>query len=152
MAKQTKAKIPTNTRRASLLVADEILYSLGGKVYLQGMYLNDISINADQVVAPQLVFMFIFETEIENSFTSITLEITLPGSEAVKAPITIAQPVIPHQDRTHIMYRLPLLLSAPILRPGRIEARIIHDRGEILANAIWITKAPHVAANVEKLD
>ena len=141
MAKHVMAKISTGARRASILVADDILFSLGGKAYLQGVYLNDISIPADQVVAPQLVFMFLFETEIENRFSSITLEVTLPGNDAVKAPVPIAPTAITHPDRTHISYRLPMLLQAPILRPGRIEARIIHEGGEIIGNAIWITKA-----------
>lgn len=137
---------------ASVLVADDVLYSLVGKAFLQGVYMSDIAIPAEQVVAGQLVFMFLVEASTDVQFRSFTLEVTMPGSETVKAEV----PLPPMQNipagRRFVSYRLPLVLRNPVLRPGRIETKITYDGGELEANAIWITTAQTVLDEAKKIN
>jgi hypothetical protein len=128
-------------RHASLLVADEIYFNLYGKAILQGIYHHDLGITVDPSSALQLVFFFITETDISDPFQSFAVEVTLPGSE----PIRTAVPIMPaaivaaaNPGKTRLSYRHPLLVPAPVLRPGQIKAKLIHEKGEIIVTAPWI--------------
>lgn len=127
-----------------LLVADEIFYNLHGKAVLQGIYHTDLTIPGEQITAPQLIFFFVIETDLSNPFHSIQVEVTLPGAEPVRQPVLIPPPQFitaqanSQPERTRFYLRHPLLIQTPTLRAGRIEAKVIHEAGEIIVGAPWI--------------
>lgn len=129
-------------RQATLLVADEIYYNLLGKAILQGIYHSDLIIPKDPTTAPQLLFYFIMESDIADPFRSLAVEVTLPESKPVRNQVFVTIPLPPTEGRTRLFSRHPLLIQAPVLRPGRIEAKIIHDTGEIIVGAPWIAVNP----------
>jgi len=128
------------SRLVSVLVADEIYYNLNGKAIIQGIYNSDLSILHDPTPAPQLVFYFMAETDLSEPFRSLRAEIKLPGAEPISGSIPVMWPIpaVP-SDRTRMFVRWPVLAPNPILRPGRIEAKLVHESGELIATAPWIT-------------
>lgn len=132
------------SRQAALLVADEIYYNLYGKAILQGIYHSDLVIPINPSTAPQLLFYFMMETDVADPFRSLAVEITLPGNPPVRNQVLVTFPIPPAavQERTRLFYRHPLLIQAPILRPGHIEAKVIHEGGEISVGSPWITPVP----------
>ncbi len=127
-----------------LLVADEIYYNLHGKAILQGIYSGDLGIPTDPSPAPQLLFFFMMETDLTDPFKSLAVEVTLPGSPPVRNQVfvTFPVPLAAHEGRSRLFYRHPLLIQRPMLRPGRIEAKVIHESGEIIVGAPWIALPP----------
>jgi hypothetical protein len=128
-------------RQASLLVADEIYFNLYGKAILQGIYHNDLGIAADPSPTPQLVFFFIAETDASDPFQSFAVEVTLPGSTPIRNQVALVPPTIvaaANPGRTRLTYRQPLLVPMPLLRPGEIKAKLIHEKGELMVTAPWI--------------
>jgi len=130
-------------RQASLLVADEILFNLQGKAVLQGVYTGDLVITANPTPLAQLVFFFLAETDISDPFRSLSAQVTLPESAPVttQVPIQWPAPFLP-SERTKIFVKWPMLISGPSLRPGRINAKLIHENGEIAVGAPWIIQTP----------
>ncbi|HVB90206.1 MAG TPA: hypothetical protein VND97_08410 [Beijerinckiaceae bacterium] len=128
-------------RQAMLLVADEIYYNLHGKAILQGIYHAELTIRSESLLAPQLIFFFLVETDNDDPFMFLRLHVALPGESPVlmqipTTPVHISPGV---KEISKQFIRWPLLVQAPILRPGRIEAKVIHDKGEIVVGAPWIT-------------
>jgi len=126
-------------RHASLFICDEILFSLTGKFNLLGAYTSDLTIPNDPTVGAQLVFYFVIETDVSDPYKSLRIEVTLPET----APIVQAIPVVPQiapilPDRPRWTMRWPLLIPQPVLHPGRIVAKVIHEKGELIAGAPWI--------------
>jgi hypothetical protein len=139
-------------RRASVFVCDELFFTLVGKVTISGMYTtNDIAIPGDELRAAQMVFVFLIETPVEDPLMSITLKVTFPGSDPV---------IVPPQNmgfftdprRKVMVSKQPFLIQQPLLRPGRIETAVIHDKGEINAGDIWITSLAAVSATGSNLN
>lgn len=132
-------------RQVSLLVADEIYYNLYGKAILQGVYHGDLTIPADSSTSPQLIFYFMAETDLADPFRSLVVEVTLPGSQPVRNVVGLIPPEVLQnvsRERTRAYYRHPLLVQSPVLRPGKIEAKLIHESGEIIVGAPWIVLNP----------
>jgi hypothetical protein len=139
-------------RQATLLVADEIFYNLSGKAILQGIYHADIAIPSEQSVAPQLLFFFIAEADMSDPFQSFSVEVTFPGSDPVRQSVALFPPALlaaQNVGRNRLFYKHPLLVPTPTLRPGRIEAKVIHEKGEIIVGAPWIIFNPAVAKSVK---
>jgi hypothetical protein len=67
-----------------------VLYAFNGKAHLQGIYTGDIFINSDPSFVGQLIFLFIVETDSEDPFHTLTLEVTIPGN----APVSLNVPVL----------------------------------------------------------
>ena len=131
-----------STRKATVILCDEILFSLTGKTNLLGCYTGDLSIPADPSPTVQLAFYFLIETDIADPFQSLTIQIALPGAEVIVQPIpTLPQMVPPGPGRTRATIRWPIVLPQPILRPGRIESKVIHEGGEMIAGMNWIVLA-----------
>lgn len=137
------------SRQATLLIADEIYYNLHGKAILQGIYSSDLVIPHDPTTTAQLLFYFIIETDVAEPFQSLSVEIVLPGMPPVSnivflppAQIVTAQAKMFNPPRTKYTARHPLLIPTPTLRPGRIEAKVIHEAGEIALISQWITINP----------
>ena len=127
-------------RQASVLIADEIYYNLHGKAILQGVYHNDLTINASSTVTPQLLFFFMAETDVNDPFRSLIAQITFPKGIPLQFPIPIQYPtpIDAPAGRTKISVRWPVLITSPILFPGKIEVKLIHESGEIIVTAPWI--------------
>jgi hypothetical protein len=137
-------------RQASLLVADEIYYNLHGKAILHGIYHGDLTIPTDPSVSPQLIFFFMGETDVSDPFHTLAVEVKLPGASPVRNPVNVLPPEIvknAHAGRTRLYYRHPVLITAPVLKPGRIEAKLIHERGEISVTTPWISLNPPPASS-----
>jgi hypothetical protein len=138
------------TRQASLLVADEIYYNLYGKAILQGIYGGDLTIGSDPSFSPQLIFYFMMETDMSEPFQTLAIEVTLPNSQPIRNVVGIMPPELARlagPGRTRFFYRHPLLVQAPILKPGKIEAKVIHEKGEIVVGAPWIALNPATTPN-----
>lgn len=133
------------TRQASLLVADEILFNLHGKAVLQGIYTGDLVIAANPSPLAQLIFFFLAETDAANPFKSLSAQVTFPESEPVTSQIPIQWPITFPTERTKIFVRFPMLISGPVLRPGRILAKLIHESGEIAVSGPRIIPAPSIS-------
>jgi hypothetical protein len=136
-----------NGRRAFVLVCDDALFSLSGKVTLAGVYPGDITISGDELTVAQLIFFFTIETPKEDVFSNIKLRVTLPSL----APVTmeIPMPALPTNidaRRTKYVLKLPFLIQQPQLKPGRIETVVILDDDEIDAGGIWITSVAQANA------
>ncbi len=128
-------------RLASLLVADDLLFAMNGKYNITGVYTGDILIAVDPTMLPQLVFLFLIETDVTEPFHSLTLEIKMPGSEPVRMP-PVQIPPGPHiEGRTRQFLRWPQLVQNVRLSPGKIEAKVIHESGEIPVAGPWIVLA-----------
>jgi hypothetical protein len=128
------------TWTATLLVCDDLLYSLMGKVNLIGIYTSDIAINGPGQVAGQLVFFFVMEGDISERPTHVSLEITLPGTPPRRLDFPAFPTDIQQQPgRTRWYLRLPFLLPQVVLHPGRIEGKIIYAGNEIALRGPWIT-------------
>jgi hypothetical protein len=144
-------------RQATVIIADEIYYNLYGKAILQGIYNTDLVIPVNPSTAPQLLFFFIIETDIGDPFNSLSVEVALP-EEAVPVKNFVMIPPVQwmeaqakaQPERTTFTVRHPLLIPAPVLRVGRIVAKVIHERGEILVSPQWISLNPIVAAAAAK--
>jgi hypothetical protein len=133
-------------RRAAVLVADEVLFALNGKAYLQGIYTGDITIVGNAMPLPQLIFMFIVETGITKPFNSLVLQAIVPGNPPAKLVVPPElQAVHPVAGRDRIIIRFPLVVPMPVLRPGRIDARVLHEDGEIEVGAPWIISVGQLA-------
>jgi hypothetical protein len=128
-------------RKATSIICDDIFYSLAGKMTISGMYTGDIVIPASEFIVSQLVFLFLMECAVEDPFKSLTLEVCLPGATPLRMEVPVATPPIMLEGRTQIIARLPFLLSGPILRPGRIDTKVIHEKGEIPTGSNWIVAA-----------
>lgn len=135
------------TRQAMVLVADEVYFNLHGKAILQGIYNSDLVITAEEVKTPQLVFYFTIETDVSDPFQQLSIEITFPGSDPIRQLVSVPPPQIlelqgkadPTRSRWYTKH--PVLVPAPVLRPGRIEVKVIHESGEIRVMAPWIVNA-----------
>jgi len=131
-------------RQATLLVADEIYYNLHGKAILQGVYSGDLTIPIDPSPAIQLIFYFIMETDLADPFKRLAVEVTLPKNQPVRNPVLVMfpLPLPPGQGPPRLFYRHPLLIQSPMLHAGPIEAKVIHESGEIIIGAPAITLLP----------
>jgi hypothetical protein len=130
----------TTERRAYVLACDEVLFSITGKAYLNGVYTGDITIPGDELILGQLVFFFTAETRKENPFRKVILKTFLPDgtSSELEIPIsTLPQPLNP--NRPKMMLRAPLLVQQVVLRPGKIETKVITESEELDAGGIWVT-------------
>jgi hypothetical protein len=125
-------------RTAYLLVADDLRIALTGKLDLHGIYTGDIVIPSEKLVANQLVFLWMLETDAKDPFQSLTFEITLPQAEPNRFSLSVLVPTPIPEGRTRWYMKQPQLIQPAILRPGRIKAKVIHEKGEIQLWGPWI--------------
>ena len=126
-------------RQAMLLVADEIFFNLTGKAILNGIYTGNLLIGPATGFVPQLVFFFMVETDLSDPFRSLQAEVTFPESAPITSTVPVTWPIpLSPVDRTKFSVRWPMLLQNLTLRPGKINAKLIHESGEIIVSAPWI--------------
>jgi hypothetical protein len=130
-------------RQASVIVADDMTVSLLGKINLSGVYTADILIPADPFFISQLVFLFSTESEVDDPFQQIRLQVIFPGQQPRHLDVQLAPGIHMPSGRKYSLIRQPFLLQSLILRPGQIEAKVIHDKGEIEVTSLpWISLLP----------
>jgi hypothetical protein len=131
-------------RRASVMVCDEILFGLTGKVYLQGVYTADITIPGGELHVNQLIFYFTAETSKEKPFKKITLKVVAPEMPPAQfeLPTVEVLPQIANDARPKMIMRAPLLMQQLVLKPGKIETTVITESEELDAGGIWVVSVP----------
>ena len=115
--------------------------SLNGKITLLGVYTNDLGIPADGHKLSQLAFLFIIEGDLNDQpIGSMKIRVSLPSGSAAEAEFPIPEnlPSDSSGKRTKWFAKLPLMLPAPILSSGKIDAKVTHDKGEIDVAMPWI--------------
>jgi len=126
-------------RTASVLVCDDATWSLTGKINLFGVYANDIVIPHPELLFNQIVFYFDIQTGFDDPFHHLAIQIEFPGEQPILQPMpTETPPSPPPAGRTKLIYKIPLMVQQRVLRPGRIIAKIIHERGQIDAGGVWV--------------
>lgn len=135
-------------RQASVLVCDDFYVSLNGKFIAHGIYTTNILI-PEPLRVNQLVFLFQIETDVEDPFERLLVQATLPGQVTKAHPVPMP-PFVPAPGQTRQIFQFPLLVQYPTIQPGQIEAKIIHERGEIIAATPWVVLAQfsHIPAGV----
>jgi len=130
-----------SSRTASVLVCDDILFGMNGKVVLQGVYAADINIPGREILVPQLVFYFSVQTPKTNRFKRVTLKVTPPGgtNTLVDLPISETPPAAINAERPLMIIRAPVLVQYIMLRPGKIETTVITENEEIDAGGVWVS-------------
>jgi hypothetical protein len=141
-----------NNRQATVMVADDWTTSVNGKFSISGIYGTDINIPADPFVAGQLVFAFIIETAPDDPYQSIELKVELPGGDTRNLVLPLSRFVPGQADQRRWCLKHPLLFSNPILRPGPIEAKVIHEKGEISTAAPFIVLREPFPSKLPKTD
>lgn len=128
-------------RHASVIICDELLFSITGKINLLGSYTGDITIPTDPTQIAQLLFYFLVETDVQDPYRSLTFQVKLPQADPVTQILPAVPPIQILPERPRFTMRWPLLISQPLLHPGRVEAKVIHESGELVAGAPWIILA-----------
>jgi hypothetical protein len=131
-------------RTASVLVCDEVLFNITGKAFLQGVYPIDITIPGNELSLGQLVFYFSIETDRKNPIKTLALKVVPPGEKPSQLEVSLATvpPPSVNPDRPRMMLRAPLLVQQMVLRPGKIETKVITELEELDAGGIWIISVP----------
>jgi hypothetical protein len=131
-------------RVASVLVCDDLWVSLNNKFSAHGIYVGDISIPTNPSSVNQLVFLFTLETDITDPFRSLVLQVLFPDAEPNQTTVPISPPPLLSADarRRRWTIKWPFLIQQPILRPGAISVKVIHEKGELTAFAPWIVVLP----------
>jgi hypothetical protein len=125
-------------RHATLITADDVNFSVTGKMNISGVYTTDINIMNDPMFVGQLVFLFVIETEPSDPFQKLELRVDLPGGDFRQLPLNIANFRMTHGDSIRWSLRYPMLFQSPILRPGPIMASVVHDQGVLFPAAPFI--------------
>jgi hypothetical protein len=133
-------------RHATFFVCDDVLVALNGKYTIAGMYTADIVIPHEPFKLSQLVFMFEVQTPTEHPFKSFVLQISLPGEPAPHQLDLSGAIQLQIPGRTRAIYRIPFLIQTPLLRTGEIEAKVIHEEGELLAGKHWVVTVDQAQA------
>lgn len=132
-------------RHAALLICDELLFSLTGKMTIAGLYTGDIGIGSERQIIPQLIFLFVVEGDLDEPIQSAVLEVALPKVEVKRRPLPGVSPPAATPGRTKWKMLLPFPMSQVELHLGKIEAKVIYDKGEIVATAPWIVQLPQAS-------
>jgi hypothetical protein len=141
-------------RQATFFVCDDVLIALNGKFTISGLYTGDIIIAQSPAQLLQLVVMFEIKTPTNKPFQKLILQVLFPNDENPRqldmtAALPAVIPVLP--DRTTAVLRLPFLIQSPVLTSGAIEAKVIHEEGELSAGKQWITTFSEAQANAASL-
>lgn len=135
--------------QSTLLVCDDVRFEFNGKAILVGVYTADIVIPISPFTAGQIYFFFSFECGVDEIPKSLAFEVTLPGQKPLRWPVHISPDIKIPEDRRTAYVRQPCPVFSPQLIAGRIEAKVIHDRGEISVGAPWIVHMPPTSIPLE---
>ena len=128
-----------NDRRATVIVSDDASYTLAGKLTLSGVYSSDIQIPVTPYLANQLIFTFLIEAPPDDPCKIVELYVSMPNNGGERRlALPVSQFKLSPSDKVRWTVKYPLLFAGPILTPGAIDARVFHEKGEIVATA------PHI--------
>ena len=68
-------------RQATVLVADDLSYSLNGKMNVAGIYTVDIFIPTPKFYVNQFVFLFSIDSDPDDPYQKAILSVTLPSGD-----------------------------------------------------------------------
>jgi hypothetical protein len=138
-------------RRVSFLFCDELLVSLNGKFFIQGVYTGDIVLGAEEQKLNQLIMFLQISTPTQKPFRRLEVRIALPGEENPRVInlMPLLPLVIPMPGRTLSEYKVPVPLLFLTLKSGPIEVHVTHEEGEIFAGRQWVT-GPAQAHEMQK--
>jgi hypothetical protein len=137
-------------RAAMFFICDEVLVALNGKYTISGLYTGDIVIPHAPTQLGQLIIMFEITTPMDKPFQKLVLQVSFPGEQNPRQlDLSSGVPTIPIiPDRSVTTLRLPFLIQTPVLNSGPIEAKVIHEDGELLAGKHWIITTVEAQANI----
>jgi hypothetical protein len=121
----------------SVIMCDDLRIEMNGKVFIIGMYPNNIVIPNEEVVCPQLQFFFAADFDKGDIPTTLAYEVELPGEKPQRAEVPVFIPAF-EEGHTRWLSRYALTLATPKLRTGKIDARVITEKGVFSAVAGWI--------------
>src|SRR6266404_1462568 len=125
---------------ALMLVCDEAQVSItSGKYNYVGVYNADLGIPREPQTISQLVFLFIIDADMAKRPPVVTIEVTLPGEQPKQLPIPIPPTIVPLPGRSRMGMQVPFAITSPVLRAGRIEARVIYGEEIVPVRGPWIT-------------
>jgi hypothetical protein len=129
-------------RTAFVILSDDLNTSFNGKLNIIGAYTQDIAITTDPFRANQLLFVFRVETDIDDPLQSLSVEITFPGQRPVIniIPLPPNPPKTPNRTKQALTFTIPIVYID--LRPGKIDVKLIHEKGTIDVLAPWIAMVP----------
>ena len=134
-------------RQASVLVADEVTFSLNGKLNIIGLYTGDIIIPNISVFLNQLIFVFIIETEPTEPFRELKVQVTLPSGQHIENIVNIETLNPTVSDSIKWTTRFPVAFYGAVLTAGSIVAKVIHEKGELIAAApVIVSPVGHFAS------
>lgn len=122
----------------SLLICDDMSFTLTGKVDLRGVYTSDISISSAGIPISQLVAYVFVEGELsELPTTTVQVDVSVPGAQVstVSFPPHVP-PGLP--GRTSWFLRTPLLIQNIRLQPGKIVGTVRHGDATLTLHGPWI--------------
>jgi hypothetical protein len=129
-------------RHAFVVVCDDLRVEINQKLIFIGVYPNHIAIPLDPFPIRQLVFYFVAESDIDDVMVPSAFEVILPGQERIRIAVPpVVAPTPPHDTFTRWAVKFPMLIQNPILKPGKILAKVLHNKGEITATCPWIVLA-----------
>jgi hypothetical protein len=126
----------------SIMVCDDIRFEQNGKMFLIGVYNNDLGIGAPGAVVPQLMFLFSVDGPLAERPKEITLEVTLPGGAPIGStfPVPLADSLLETlPGRTRWFMRNVIAIQNTELNPGRIVARVAVDGVDVTVSTPWIS-------------
>jgi hypothetical protein len=142
--------------KTSVLVCDELFFTLTGKQLAQGIYTtDDIAIPSSEHRAPQLVFIFSIECPLDDFMSSATFKIELPDTPPHVHTVPVAPPnpmmVAANPARKVWSFMHPVLVQQPLLKPGVIKTTLITEHEEVDCGTIWITSLATLAPAATRL-
>lgn len=125
-------------RKATLFACDEILFSLHGKIYPNGIYTTDIGIPNKECNLSQLAFLFLIELSVEDPCKEIIARVEFPGSTAPQQTLyQVRQPPLIEGRKTFV-HKVPILAQSLVVTPGPIKGFVHFGDEEVLAGQQWI--------------
>jgi hypothetical protein len=140
------------TLRGTVIVADDIRMELSGKLFVVGLYTDDITLPFEPFIAPQMSVLFTVEAAHPEHPKFLNFSITLPGEKIMEwtQPLNWPQqPELPSDTPEHLIrkrwtVKVPYNLGIVTLRSGPIETRIWYDKNVVIPTRYWIRHTPAV--------
>lgn len=123
---------------ATVIVCDDLRMEINGKLFFIGMYPAHIVIPGEELQIQKLVFFFNADFPITHIPKKIRYEVALPGEKAHPSEMEPNPPEF-RKEHTRFITRHAITFVNPILRLGKIGAKLIVDDGEEISVAAgWV--------------
>ena len=132
-------------QNVSVIMCDDLRLEVSGKIIIVGMYPSNIVMPTAELVVPQLQFFFTVDFPRDAVPQRLSYEVELPGEQPQRSDVPVVLPVF-QEGHTRWMGRHALTVTSPTLRPGKIQASVITDKGVFPAVAGWVVTTEMQAA------